>query len=41
MPYNFYDNQGMYVAANNAKLASSATETDKVNLGGVSLKPYI
>ena len=30
MPYNFYDNQSMYRAANKAKLASSATETNKV-----------
>jgi hypothetical protein len=35
MPYNFYDNQSLYAAANKAKLASSAIETDKANLGGV------
>jgi hypothetical protein len=35
MPYNFYDNQSLYAAANKDKLASSAIETDKANLGGV------
>jgi hypothetical protein len=29
MPYNFYDNQSLYAAANKAKLASSAIKTDK------------
>jgi hypothetical protein len=36
MPYNFYDNQSLYAAANKAKLTSLATETDKANLGGAS-----
>ena len=36
MPYNYYENQGLYAAANKSKLASSALETNKANLGGVS-----
>jgi hypothetical protein len=34
MPYNFYDNQGLYATANKDKLASLALETDRDNLGG-------
>jgi hypothetical protein len=35
MPYNYYENQCLYAAANKAKLASLVLETDKTNLGGV------
>jgi hypothetical protein len=31
MSYNFYDNQGLYAAANKTKLASLTIETDKAN----------
>jgi hypothetical protein len=37
MPYNYYDNQGFYAAANKAKLTSSVPETDKTNLAGVGM----
>jgi hypothetical protein len=38
MPYNFYDNhQSFYADANQAKLASSAHETDKASLGRASI----
>ena len=37
MPFNSYENQGLYATANKAKPAASSTlETDKVNLGGAS-----
>ena len=32
MPLNFYDNQGLYAAANKGKSPSSALETDKAGL---------
>jgi hypothetical protein len=32
MPFNFYDNQNLYTAANKGKSAPSALETDKVGL---------
>ena len=32
MPLNFYENQGLYAAANKGKSASSALETDKAGL---------
>jgi hypothetical protein len=34
MPLNFYDNQGLYAAANKGKLVSSAIEIDKTGLAG-------
>jgi len=37
MPFNFYDNQSMYAAANKTKLAALVTETNKTNLGGLVL----
>jgi hypothetical protein len=36
MLYNLYDNQGLYVVANKAKVASKTLETSKANLGGTS-----
>jgi hypothetical protein len=36
MPYNFYENQSLYAAANKTRLPSSTLETDMTNLGGVS-----
>jgi len=35
MPYNFYENKSLYAVSNKVKLASSALETNKANLGGV------
>jgi hypothetical protein len=32
MPLNFYDNQGLYAAANKGKSASSTLKTDKAGL---------
>lgn len=37
MPYNYNENQGIYEATNKAKLASSAFETNKANLGGANM----
>jgi hypothetical protein len=34
MPLNFYDNQGLYAAANKGKSISSAIEVDKTSLAG-------
>jgi hypothetical protein len=34
MPLNFYDNQGLYAAANKGKSVSSAIEVDKTGLAG-------
>jgi hypothetical protein len=36
MPLNFYENQGLYAAANKGKSAPSASETDKAGLVGVA-----
>jgi len=36
MPLNFYENQGLYAAANKGKSAPSAFETDKAGLAGVA-----
>jgi hypothetical protein len=36
MPYNFYENQSLYAAANKTRLPSSTLETNMTNLGGVS-----
>jgi hypothetical protein len=33
MSSNFYDNQGLYVAVNQAKSSSSALVTDRANVG--------
>jgi hypothetical protein len=36
MPYNYYENQGLYAVDNKAKLASSTFEINRVNLCGAS-----
>ena len=36
MPLNFYENQGLYAAANKGKSAPSAFETDEAGLAGVA-----
>jgi hypothetical protein len=36
MPLNFYENQGLYVAANKGKLTPWAFETDEVGLASVA-----
>jgi hypothetical protein len=34
MPLNFYDNQGLYAAANKGKSVSSAIDVNKTGLAG-------
>ena len=36
MPLNFYENQGLYAAANKGKSVSSAPEIDRTSLVGVA-----
>jgi hypothetical protein len=36
MPFNYYENQGLYAAANKGKLAPSTPETDRAGLAGVA-----
>jgi hypothetical protein len=41
MPLNFYDNQGLYAAANKGKLVSSSIEIDKTGLAGRALSNQV
>jgi hypothetical protein len=41
MPLNFYDNQGLYAAANKGKSVSLAIEIDKTGLAGSSLSNQV
>jgi hypothetical protein len=36
MPFNYYENQGLYAAANKGKLTPSTPETDRAGLAGVA-----